>query len=213
MMIVLSGTIGAGKTSLTNVLAAHYGTTALLEPVGGNPVLPLFYKDPHRYGFLLQIYFLNKRFSAIKSAMQDDNNVLDRSIYEDALFTDLNTDLGRITETENHVYHELLDNMMAELPFAAHKKSPDLLVHISVSLETELRRISKRGRNYEQLDADPALIDYYAELNHRYAKWFDEYDVSPKIVIDGDKYDFVSSTDDLKQVVTMIDNKLRTIRG
>lgn len=212
MMIVLSGTIGAGKTSLTTALASHYDTTPFYEPVGDNPVLPLFYKDPNKYGFLLQIYFLNKRFDSIKQAYANDNNILDRSIYEDALFTDLNADLGRITRTEQAVYHSLLDNMMKELPCAAHKKAPDLLVHIDLSLETQLKRIKKRGRDYEQIEVDDTLLNYYQELHDRYIKWFDDYDVSPKIKIDGDKYDFVENTDDMHEVFKQVDAALKEVR-
>ena len=95
--------------------------------------------------------------------MKDDNNVLDRSIYEDSLLFHLNADLGRATETEVRVYDELLENMMEELPYAAHKKHPDLLVHIRVSFDTMLERIEKRGRSYEQLSFDPSLYDYYKD--------------------------------------------------
>ena len=87
MVIITAGMIGVGKTTLTGILADHLNTKAFFEPVGDNPVLPLYYKDPKQYGFLLQIFFLNKRFAMIKKALSDDNNVLDRSIYEDALFT------------------------------------------------------------------------------------------------------------------------------
>jgi len=81
-MIVLAGTIGAGKSSLTAMLAEHLGSEAFYESVEDNEVLPLFYAEPQKYAFLLQIYFLNKRFDSIKRALSDKNNVLDRSIYE-----------------------------------------------------------------------------------------------------------------------------------
>ncbi|MCG4282674.1 deoxynucleoside kinase, partial [Lacticaseibacillus saniviri] len=160
-LIVLAGTIGAGKTSLTQMIADHFGTEAFYESVDDNEVLPLFYQDPKKYAFLLQIYFLNKRFDSIKQAYRDDNNVLDRSIFEDSLLFHLNADLGRATDTEVRVYDALLENMMEELPYAAHKKRPDLLVHIKVSFDTMLSRIQRRGRPYEQLDVDPSLYDYY----------------------------------------------------
>ena len=85
-VIVLSGPIGAGKSSLTGILSKYLGTNPFYESVDDNPVLPLFYENPKKYAFLLQVYFLNTRFQSIKSALTDDNNVLDRSIYEDALF-------------------------------------------------------------------------------------------------------------------------------
>lgn len=207
-LIVLAGTIGAGKTSLTTLLADHLGTKAFYESVEDNPVLPLFYKDPNKYAFLLQIYFLNKRFDAIKQAYSNDNNILDRSIFEDSLLFHLNADLGRATQTEVEVYDALLANMMQELPFAAHKKRPDLLVHVKVSFPKMLERIKKRGRDYEQLDNDPSLYAYYEELNKRYDQWYEDYQESPKIQIDGDKLDFVEDQAARQTVLELIDNAL-----
>ncbi|MCH4010390.1 MAG: deoxynucleoside kinase [Companilactobacillus sp.] len=207
-MIVLSGTIGAGKSTLATILSKHLGTEAFYEQVDDNPVLPLFYKDPKQYAFLLQIYFLNKRFESIKQAMADDNNVLDRSIYEDSLFFHMNADMGRATQEEVKVYDELLENMMQELPFAAEKKAPDLLIHIDISYDTMIKRIQKRGRDYEQIDQDPSLVEYYHELLSRYDDWYDEYDYSPKMKINGDQLDYVENKDDLQIVLKQIDTML-----
>lgn len=212
-VIVLAGTIGAGKSSLTEMLADHLDSQAFYESIDDNEVLPLFYADPNQYAFLLQIYFLNKRFESIKQAMQDDNNVLDRSIYEDSLLFHLNADLGRANETEVKVYDELLANMMEELPYAAEKKHPDLLVHIKVSFETMLERIKKRGRPYEQLTYDPTLYDYYQELNRRYDQWFADYNESPKIQIDGDRHNFVDDPVARDFVIRLIDEKLAETRS
>ena len=129
-MLVLSGTIGAGKTSLTTLLAEHLHKPAFYESVDDNKILPLFYQNPQKYAFLLQIYFLNKRLDSIKAANADDETVLDRSIFEDSLLFHLNADLGRATSTEVDIYDSLLANMMQELPEATHKKNPDLLIHI-----------------------------------------------------------------------------------
>ncbi|WP_242590241.1 deoxynucleoside kinase [Enterococcus sp. DIV0849a] len=210
-VIVLAGTIGAGKSSLTEIISEHLGSDAFYESVDDNEVLPLFYADPKKYAFLLQIYFLNKRFDSIKQALSHENNVLDRSIYEDSLLFHLNADLGRANETEVKVYDSLLENMLQELPFAANKKRPDLLVHIKISFPKMLERIQRRGRPYEQVEQDPALYDYYKELNSRYKKWFEEYNESPKIQIDGDKYDFIESKEAKKQVIQLIENKLAEI--
>ncbi|MDT2596213.1 deoxynucleoside kinase [Enterococcus dongliensis] len=212
-VIVLAGTIGAGKSSLTAMLSEHLGSQAFYESIDDNEVLPLFYADPEQYAFLLQIYFLNKRFDSIKKAMQDDNNVLDRSIYEDSLLFHLNADLGRATETEVKVYDELLANMMQELPYAAHKKHPDLLVHIRVSFETMMERIQKRGREYEQLEFDPTLYDYYKELNSRYDQWYEDYNESPKIQIDGDRLNFVDDAQARDEVIRIIDEKILEVQG
>lgn len=211
-VIVLAGTIGAGKSSLTALIANHFGSQAFYESIDDNEVLPLFYADPNKYAFLLQIYFLNKRFESIKQAMKDDNNVLDRSIYEDSLLFHLNADLGRATDTEVKVYDELLANMLEELPYAAHKKHPDLLVHIRVSFKTMLERIEKRGREYEQLTFDPSLYDYYKELNKRYDHWYEEYNESPKIQIDGDQFNFVEDPQAAQAVLTMVEEALKDAR-
>ncbi|PTO42342.1 deoxynucleoside kinase [Enterococcus mundtii] len=211
-VIVLAGTIGAGKSSLTKMIADHFKSQAFYESIDDNEVLPLFYANPEQYAFLLQIYFLNKRFASIKQAMQEDNNVLDRSIYEDSLLFHLNADLGRATATEVQVYDELLANMMEELPYAASRKHPDLLVHIRVSFSTMLERIEKRGRTYEQLSFDPSLYEYYQELNRRYDEWYEAYDESPKIQIDGDCLNFVEDEAARVQVLQMIEEKLTEIR-
>lgn len=211
-VIVLAGTIGAGKTSLSKMIAEELGSDVFYESVDNNEILPLFYKDPEKYSFLLQIYFLNKRFKSIKEALVHDDNVLDRSIYEDSLLFHLNADLGRATSQEVEVYDELLKNMMEELPFAAKKKHPDLLVHIKVSFETMLKRIEKRNRPFEQLSFDPSLYDYYQELNRRYEKWYEDYNESPKIQIDGDKYNFVEDPEAAEKVVAYVIKELEKTR-
>ena len=210
-MIALSGPIGAGKTSLTELLTQHWGSDAYYESVDDNKILPLFYKDPKRYAFLLQIYFLNKRLDSIKQANDGFRSVMDRSIYEDSLLFHLNADLGRATETEVKIYDSLLSNMMQELPRLSYKKNPDLLIHIDISFDTMLKRIKKRGRSYEQIEDDPSLYDYYKELNRRYVSWFENYDQSPKIRIDGDKYDFVEDPSARQQVIQLVEEKISQI--
>ncbi|WP_347284015.1 deoxynucleoside kinase [Lactobacillus taiwanensis] len=222
-MITLAGIIGSGKSSLTEILSRELGTKAFYEPVEDNPVLPLFYKGneiaakkraegdkeaTNPYAYLLQTFFLNRRFKMIKQAMQEDNNVLDRSIYEDAIFMKMNTDMGNATQVEYDIYQKLLDNMLEELPYAAHKKSPDLMVMIDVSYDTMIKRIQKRGREYEQVENDPSLVEYYQRLLHYYDLWKEEYNASPILVIDGDKYDFVNSEEDRNKVLDMIESKL-----
>lgn len=212
-MIVLSGTIGAGKTSLTEMLADHLGSKAFYESVDDNPILPLFYENPKKYGFLLQIYFLNKRLAQIKAARATGmRNILDRSIYEDALLFQLTADLDRATQTEVDIYKSLVDNMMAEIAGVEDVKNPDLLIHVRVSFDTMLARIKKRGRSFEQIDENPDLYDYYKELNKRYDDWFDAYDRSPKVQIDGDRFDFVADAEARAKVLEIIDSKLAEVQ-
>nr|WP_232354569.1 deoxynucleoside kinase [Lactobacillus sp. M0390] len=209
-VIVLSGPIGAGKSSLTSILAEHLGTQAFYEGVDSNPVLPLYYQDMKRYTFLLNIYLLNHRLAQINQAVKEKNSVSDRSIYEDALFFQMNAESNVADPTEFKIYDSLLENMMEDTPGNPSKK-PDLLIYIRVSLDTMLKRIEKRGRSYEQISTDPSLKDYYARLIRYYEPWYEKYDASPKIVIDGDKYDFIGDEGAKKEVLSQIDSKLREI--
>ena len=215
----MGGIIGSGKSSMTRILAEQLGTDPFYEPVTDNPVLPLFYEgnrmvadgecETNPYAYLLQTFFLNRRFHMIKQAMKQDNNVLDRSIYEDALFMRLNVDLGNATEVEYNVYKDTLDNMMEEYPlFTPGKKAPDLMIMIDVSYETMIRRIKKRGREYEQIETDPSLVTYYKTLLRYYDEWKTDYDYSPLLIIDGDKYDFMENLEDRKTVLRQIYDKL-----
>lgn len=207
-MIIIAGTIGAGKSSLAEALGQHLGTDVFYESVDDNPVLDLYYDDPEKYAFLLQIHFLNKRFKAIKKAYQSDNNILDRSIFEDALFMDLNAKNGNVTAAEHTTYHELLDIMLEELDEMP-KHKPDLLVYVDVSFETMLERIKLRGREFEQIDDQPDLKEYYKQVHDMYPDWYENYNKSPKLRIDGDKLDFVNNPEDLAEILGMVDDNLK----
>ncbi|MGO3914128.1 deoxynucleoside kinase [Enterococcus viikkiensis] len=203
-MLLIAGTIGAGKSSLTDMLSQEMNSKPFYENVDDNEVLPLFYSNPEKYTFLLQIFFLNKRFLAMKDALKQADNVLDRSIYEDSLLFHLNADLGRVSQEEVLQYDNLLDTMLKELELMTPKKRPDLLVHIKVSFDVMLERIEKRGREYEQISAKPELYDYYKMVNDRYEEWYDNFNRCPKIQIDGDRYDFVADPRAAELVIQQI---------
>ncbi|MCZ0716739.1 deoxynucleoside kinase [Aerococcus kribbianus] len=193
-MIILAGMIGSGKTTYTLKLSEELGTEPFFEPVDENPILDKYYEDPDRYGFALQIYFLNKRFALIKEAYANDNNVLDRSIYEDALFTKVNVEDGNITETEFAIYLDLLDNMMSELD-SLQKSSPDLMVYLDGSFDHIMDNIKKRGRDFEQPTAENGLLDYYRHLYDSYGDWYANYDKGPKMSIYTDHFDIHKAED------------------
>lgn len=210
MTITISAPIGSGKSALAELLSDLLETPVFYEPVSQeeNPILPLYYSDQEKYGFLLQIFFLNRRFNDIKNAYKTNNAIIDSSIYTDSIFLNRLYKDGKVTKEEFDVYHALFDNMMEEIEGLPYKKAPDLMIGINVSAETELYRIGKRGREFEQ---DENLIQYYKNLLSDYKSWIKSYDISPKLVIPGDDYDFVNNSYDKFVVLSKIVDKLQEI--
>jgi deoxyadenosine/deoxycytidine kinase len=137
---------------------------------------------------------------------------LDRSIYEDALFTRVNHLQGNISQEEMDIYNDLLANMMEELE-GMPKKAPDLLIYLDGSFETILDHIRKRGREFEQIEDDSELLSYYELLFKNYEQWYQEYDQSPKIKINIDTFDIVNNSGDEEKVMSIIENALLEVRG
>ena len=222
LLITLSGTIGAGKTSWGSKIAEHFGVQLLEEKVNGNPFLAKYYENPKLYSFHLQVFFLNHRFKAIKEAMAHPNTVLDRSIYEDAMiFAKLQYLNGSMDEETYQTYLDLHENMMQELhdlyqQQALIKKSPDLLVHVHGSFDEVQRRVRKRGRDFEQTDNNPELLQYYKDLYKLYDESFVpeylEHEISPVYVIDIDKCD-IENPKHVAEVMAGIEKVLREKRG
>jgi deoxyadenosine/deoxycytidine kinase len=211
-VIVIGGMIGLGKTSVSELIGKELGGQVFYESVEDNPILPLFYTSTDeeiqskRYPFLLQLYFLKTRFNAIKEAYKEDNNVLDRSIYEDWYFAKVNHDLGRISDLEFQIYEGLLNEMMTEIEGLPYKKAPDLMVYLKASFETVMFRIGLRGRDFEQ---DQGLIDYYCTLHKGYDDWLtNHYSASQVLIIDMDNTDVVNHPDDAKRVLEQVKEKL-----
>ncbi|MDK0668747.1 deoxynucleoside kinase [Clostridium perfringens] len=216
MVLVIAGMIGIGKSSVAKILGEHFGSEVFYESVDDNPILPLFYgKDEEEvvandYPFKLQLYFLNTRFASIKKALVNDNNVLDRSIYEDWYFAKVNKGMGRIDDLEFSLYEGILNNMMEELEELP-KKSPDLLIYLKGSFDTILKRINMRGRGYELA---PELVDYYKLLWSGYDEWLqNHYTASQTIIIDMDKMDVVHNEDDKETLIKMVEDKLKEVRS
>lgn len=216
MVIVVGAMIGAGKTSLAELIGEHFGTKVLKESVEDNPILPLYYGlneeevVANDYPFKLQLYFLDTRFKSIKEALTHKNNVLDRSIYEDLYFATVNKNKGNIDDLEFSIYMGLFNNMMEEIE-GMPKKAPDLMVYLTGSFETILERINKRGREYELA---PELIEYYRELWSGYDDWiYNHYNASEVLVIDIDRYDYVNNPEHAKEVLQMIEDKLAEVRA
>lgn len=215
MLIVVGGMIGLGKSSVAKILGEHFNSDVFYESVDDNPILPLFYSETEeeinkkRYPFLLQLYFLNTRFKSIKEALVHNNNVLDRSIYEDWYFAKKNMELGRISELEMSIYENLLNNMMEELEELP-KKAPDIMVYLKGSFETVLERIKLRGREFE---IDDDLREYYEFLWKDYDAWVDNhYKASDVLIIDMDKMDIVNNESDKEELVRLVQAKVKEVR-
>lgn len=210
-VIVIGGMIGLGKSSTAKILGEYFNSEVFYENVENNEILPLFYTateeeaQAKRYPFLLQLEFLNSRFADIKKALKHQNNVLDRSIYEDWYFAYVNYQLGRISEAEFKIYEKLLANMMEELDELP-KKAPDLMVYLKASFETVMFRIGLRGRDFEQ---DVSLMEYYRKLWEGYDEWlYKQYKASDILVIDMDKIDVVNREEDAQFVINEVKKKL-----
>lgn len=210
-MIVVGGMIGLGKTSVAEMLAEAFDSEVFYESVDDNPILPLFYTlseqelNQKRIPFLLQLFFLDKRFRDIKRAFTHKNNVVDRSIYEDWYFAKVNHDLGRISDLEMSLYENLLQSMMEEID-GMKKKAPDLMVYLKASFETVMERIGLRGRDFEQ---DRALIEYYRTLWNGYDDWlYNHYNASQVLVIDMDNIDIVNNPQDRKIVIAQVKERI-----
>ncbi|MDO5779779.1 MAG: deoxynucleoside kinase, partial [Clostridium sp.] len=215
MLLVVGGMIGLGKSSVAKILGEHFNSDVFYESVDDNPLLPLFYSESEeeiqrkRYPFLLQLYFLNTRFKSIKEALVSDNNVLDRSIYEDWYFAKKNMELGRISDLEMSIYENLLNNMMEELE-SLPKKAPDIMIYLKGSFETVINRINLRGREFE---IDDSLKEYYHFLWEGYDNWVNNhYNASEVLIIDMNVMDVVNNEEDKKKLIKMVEEKLKEIR-
>ena len=215
MLLTIAGMIGGGKSSLTKIITEEFGGIAYYENAN-SPILQKFYtaskeeQERKRYPFLLQLEFLNSRYKMIKKCLlEGDNpkvNTLDRSIYEDFWFMEVNRRLGRISEEEAIIYADLLDNMLEDLKELP-KRSPDLLIYLKGSFETFKERIENRGRSFEALDEETEA--YFYKLWEGYDTWVMEYyKASPVLVIDIDKYDYVNNIEDKEEVLKMVKDKL-----
>ena len=199
MHIAIAGNIGSGKTTLTKMLAAHYGWTPKYESVDFNPYLADFYEDMARWSFNLQIYFLNKRFKdVVEIAKGDAVIVQDRTIYEDArIFAPNLHDMGLMSTRDFENYSDLFDLMMSLVG------TPDLLIYLKSSVPALISKIQKRGRDYEK----SIRIDYLTGLNDKYENWIKDYKGN-LLVIDAESLDFAGRPEDFDKVTDMIDAQL-----
>jgi len=200
MHIAVAGNIGAGKTTLTKLLAKHYKWEAQLEDVVDNPYLDDFYNQMERWSFNLQVYFLNSRFRQVLQIRESGKDIIqDRTIYEDAhIFAPNLHAMGLMTNRDFGNYSSLF-NLMESLV-----QGPDLLIYLRSSIPNLVSQIHKRGRDYE----NSISIDYLSRLNERYEAWIHGYDKGNLLIIDVDNLNFVDIPEDLGHVINTIDAEI-----
>lgn len=200
MHIAVAGNIGAGKTSLTELLAKHYKWKPHYEAVNENPYLNDFYNEMQRWSFNLQVYFLNTRFKDILAIRKSGETVIqDRTIYEDAeIFAPNLHSMGLMSTRDFNNYKTLFDLMVGLI------SPPDLLIYLKASVPTLVNQIQKRGREYE----NSIRLDYLKQLNERYENWISSYHLGKVLVVNVDDVDFISNPEDLSQIIDKIDAQI-----
>ncbi|GAA0717746.1 deoxynucleoside kinase [Aquimarina litoralis] len=200
MHVAIAGNIGAGKTTLTKLLAKHYRWEPQFEDVLENPYLEDFYNKMERWSFNLQIYFLNSRFRQILEIRESGKDIIqDRTIYEDAyIFAPNLHAMGLMTNRDFENYRSLFDLMESVV------EGPDLLIYLRSSIPNLVAQIHKRGREYE----NTISIDYLSRLNERYEAWAHGYDKGNLLIVDVDHLNFVDNPEDLGNIINRIDAEL-----
>ncbi len=199
MHIGVAGNIGCGKTTLTTMLAEHYGWIPKFESVTYNPYLEDYYKDIKRWSYNLETYFLAQRFrDTLEIADSKEVIIQDRTILEGVfIFVANNRDLGNLSQRDYDTYMQLFDLMMSMV------KLPDLLIYIRSSIPRLVSQIQKRGREYEQ----SISLEYLTGLNNRYESWIANYP-GELLIIEGDQLDFKDNPEDFQSITDRIDARL-----
>jgi deoxyadenosine/deoxycytidine kinase len=200
MHVAIAGNIGAGKTTLTQLLAKHYNWEAQLEDVVDNPYLDDFYNEMERWSFNLQVYFLNSRFSQVLKIRQSGKAIIqDRTIYEDANIFAPNLHAMGLMNNRDFENYSALFKLMESLV-----QAPDLLIYLRSSIPNLVNQIHKRGRDYE----NSISIEYLSRLNERYEAWVHGYNKGKMIIIDVDELDFVENQEDLGNIISKVDAEI-----
>lgn len=200
LFIAVAGNIGTGKTTLTEMLAKHFGWKAHFESVSDNPYLSDFYGDMKRWSFPLQIYFMTHRVKAHQNITADlASSIQDRTIYEDAnIFARNLFEQGMMEERDFNNYIEIYKVLCNSL------QPPDLMIYLRKSLPKLKEQIKKRGRDYEQDMPE----DYLGNLNRYYDEWIGNYSEGKKLVIESDKLDFVANPKDFEYITQLVVNSI-----
>ena len=197
--IAVSGNIGCGKTTLTQLLSEKFGWFPHYEHVESNPYLKDFYEDKPRWAFNLQVYFLNNRLEQIKKIQKHPTTVIqDRTIYEDAfIFAKSLNSIGHLSSRDYQNYLNLYESMMELITL------PDLIIYLKADIEKLMFQIHKRARGFEvKIDKNYIMV-----LNEHYEKWISSY-TGKMVCIDVSDLDFVENQNDFLHILEIIQKEL-----
>lgn len=207
MVIIISGMGGIGKTTTAKTLHDELNIPVFYESVEDNKILPLFYitdeeeQDRRRYPFLLQLNFLTTRFRDIKKAYRSTNAILDRCIFEDEYFAKKNHGNGKIADIEFEIYESIFHEMVDSIHNIGQGK-PDLMIYLTGSFETVMKRIKQRARDFEVSDK---LREYFYYLWKDYDDFiFNYYKESPVLVVNMDEKDVNFNEQDKRWLIEEI---------
>ena len=200
MHIAIAGNIGSGKSTLTKLLAKHYGWEPRFEAVENNPYLEDYYRDIHRWSFNMEVYFLKERFRDLIAISQADHTIIqDRTIYEGVyVFMENNKAMGHLSDRDYETYMELFEQMMSVV------RVPDLMIYLRASVPHLVSNIQQRGRDYEQT----IQLEYLQNLNDRYDDFIYHKYPGRVMTVEKDNLDFIRQPKDLAQVIDRIDATL-----
>lgn len=211
-MIYVLGSIGAGKTSLTELLAKDMQVPAYYEDVDNGLIknmLKQFYsagaESRKQVSAMLQVAFLTVRYQQLKKAITQKNAILDSNLLSDCIMATNLYRRGEMDRASYNVYLTLNQEMVSNVNGSPFKGAPDLVVYISISPGHEIEAIKQRGREMENQNMDK---DYYRSVNKVYKDWVQGYYDAPVVEIDRDQYDFVNNHDDQVKVLDMIETAL-----
>lgn len=200
-IICIEGVVGAGKTTLGELLAKELSIEFFQEPYIDNPFLDKFYSNKERYSLLSQMYFLNKRIEIIEEASKLNGCIMDRSIYGDYLFAKMHLRNKFMTEDEFSLYHSFWEKLISV------RTNPILIIYLETSVENAMRKIKERGREFE-LGVEK---EYWNSLNEEYSSFFDNYRDSIILKINIDNMDIRDNEEDRKEFFNLVKSKLKQL--
>lgn len=214
-MIYVIGSISAGKSTFSKMLADDLGSDFYLEDIENGLIknmLKEFYsagkESRSRVAAMLQVGFLTVRYRQLKEAMVKRNAVMDSNLISDGIMANLIHDRGEMDNASFNIYMTLNQEMQGNVNGMPWNGFPDLIVYLDIDPEHEIESIQSRGREMEDIRKDPELVNYYHSVNKAYKDWYEGFHQATVVKVDREKYDFVANDNDRNAVLDMVEQKL-----